>query len=73
MERLTLRINRAVTAYVGPLKNFEKDAASDMKNSAIREVLHRLAEYEDTGLTPDQINVMACEVKQWRKNNNVCI
>ena len=59
MERLTKQ-TKPVTevVYVGryaQLRHICGDTASTMRVSAVRDVLKRLAEYEDTGLTPEQI------------------
>jgi hypothetical protein len=37
------------------------ETASTMRVAAVREVMQRLAEYEDTGLTPEQIARMRME------------
>lgn len=53
--RLTERTGNAV-AYVGRhTKMPGLDVAGTMKVAAQREVMNRLAEYEDTGLSPEQI------------------
>lgn len=71
MNRLTYRVSESVADYVGRHRVLERDTASEMRKAAIREVMTRLAEYEDTGLTPEQIKVMHTEVKNWRKTKNV--
>lgn len=57
-KRLTERTHTGV-AYVGTRTKYpgvsELNMAGGMKVAAIREVMERLAEYEDTGLTPEQI------------------
>lgn len=54
-ERLTQRQGRMIT-YVGQHTKLPGiDCASSMRVAAIRDVMERLAEYEDTGLTPEQI------------------
>ena len=56
MERLTQRQNSAVVAYVGKhTKMPGLDTAGSMRVAAQREVMDKLAAYEDTGLTPEQI------------------
>ena len=59
MERLTER-NSTDVGYIGrhaQLPGLEN--ASTMRVAAIREVMQRLAEYEDTGLEPEQIKILA--------------
>lgn len=52
---MTERTGSAV-AYVGRhTKMPGLDVAGTMKVAAQREVMNRLAEYEDTGLSPDEI------------------
>ncbi len=46
MERLTKRINGIVT-YIGKHKKFEAETAAELETTAVREVLERLADYED--------------------------
>lgn len=61
MERLTER-NSAGVGYIGKhtkLPGLEN--ASTMRVAAVRDVMQRLAEYEDTGLTPEQIARMRME------------
>ena len=56
MPRLTER-NSTGVAYVGCYTKMPGlDMAGTMRVAAQREVMDRLAEYEDTGLTPEQIN-----------------
>lgn len=56
MPRLTER-NSTGVAYVGRYTKMPGlDMAGTMRVAAQREVMDRLAEYEDTGLTPEQIN-----------------
>ena len=55
MERLTERQGKDV-AYVGRHTKLPGlDRAGSMKVAAVREVMDRLAEYEDLGLEPEQI------------------
>lgn len=55
MDRLTERNGRQV-AYIGKHTKLPGlDSAGSMKVAAQRECMERLAEYEDTGLTPEQI------------------
>lgn len=54
MERLTIRDGGAV-AYAGKYAVCGTDYASTMRVAATRDVLQRLADYEDTGLEPHQI------------------
>ena len=54
-KRLTAR-NTFGVVYVGKhRKTPDMDVAGGMKVAAYREIMDRLAEYEDTGLTPEQI------------------
>lgn len=54
MERLT-HTNKGMAWYKSDLLLLEP---CEMSHAQISEVLHRLAAYEDTGLTPDQIIAM---------------
>ena len=61
MQRLTER-NGADVEYIGSHTKLPGlDNASTMRVAAIRDVMQRLAEYEDTGLTPEQIARMRME------------
>lgn len=54
-ERLTER-QGDIVAYMGKHTKLRGlDSAGSMRVAATREVMQRLAEYEDTGLTPEQI------------------
>lgn len=60
MKRLTMRLSAddkdKSAAYVGQHKQYETgDVPCELNTAAVREVLCRLAEYEDTGLTPEQV------------------
>lgn len=56
MERLTARTGDQVT-YTGKHTRLPGlESAGSMRVAAQRDVMRRLAEYEDTGLTPEQIN-----------------
>ena len=63
MERLTKRAFDAVV-YVGPDAQYQStgDTAAEMSPQEIRNALKRLADYEDTGLTPEQIMELKDEV-----------
>lgn len=55
MSRLTER-NSTGVAYIGKHTKLPGlESAGSMRVAAIRDVMERLAEYEDTGLTPEQI------------------
>lgn len=55
MERLTER-NSAGVGYIGRYTKLPGlENASTMRVAAVRDVMQRLAEYEDTGLSPEQI------------------
>lgn len=61
MQRLTER-NSAGVGYIGKHTKLPGlETASTMRVAAVREVMDRLAEYEDTGLTPEQIARMRME------------
>ena len=61
MPRLTERNGKEI-AYVGRHTKFPGlDCASSMRVAAIREVMQKLADYEDTGLDPEQIKSLAKE------------
>ena len=57
-QRLTKRTPGGV-AYTGPRTKFygmdELNLAGTLRVAAVREIMDRLADYEDTGLTPEQI------------------
>ena len=55
MERLTKRCNGVVT-YIGKENSYDTgQVAAELNTAACREILERLADYEDTGVTPEQI------------------
>lgn len=55
MPRLTARDGRTIT-YIGRHTKLPGlECAGSMRVAAIREVMELLADYEDTGLTPDEI------------------
>lgn len=59
--RLTQR-NGNTVLYVGNRCKYPGiDQAGTMKVAAMRECMERLAEYEDTGLTPEQITKLLQE------------
>ena len=60
MERLTERDGPAVQ-YIGKHAQLGADYPSTMRVAAVRDVLSRLAAYEDTGLDPEQIHRPTCE------------
>lgn len=63
MERLTKRINGVVT-YIGKENSYDTgQIAAEMNTAARREILERLAAYEDTGLSP-QACVEAREIEE---------
>ena len=55
MERLTKVIPENVVLYIGEHKKYDADIPAEMSTTAVRDVLHKLAAYEDTGLSPEQI------------------
>ena len=66
MERFTKRAGDTV-AYIGPGAQYPEtgDIPAEMTAGEIRAALKRLAAYEDTGLTPDEINKL---LETQRKN-----
>lgn len=55
MVRLTARSGNEIT-YIGKHTRLPgMESAGSMRVAATREVMDRLADYEDTGLTPEQI------------------
>lgn len=55
MERLTKRIN-GVATYIGKENSSDTgQIAAELNVVARREILERLADYEDTGLTPEGV------------------
>ena len=55
MERLTKTVNGVVT-YIGTGNEFDTGALpAELYSGQIRAVMNRLAAYEDTGLTPEEI------------------
>ncbi len=63
MNRLTARNGKQVTYTGRHTKLPGIDSASSMKVAAIRDVMERLAQYEETGLDPDEIKTMLQSVK----------
>lgn len=59
MERLTKRFESAVV-YIGKrMANKDTgDIPCECSSAAVREILHRLSAYEDTGLTPDEVKAI---------------
>lgn len=60
MERLTktfdgLCVGDNTVAYIGQHKQYDADIPIEMSTAAVREVLKKLAAYEDTGLTPEEV------------------
>lgn len=61
-NRLTERTANGV-AYIGKhTKMPGLECASSMRVAAVRDVMQRLAEYEDTGLDPEQIKQILPQV-----------
>lgn len=65
MERLTKRVFDAVV-YVGPDTQYQStgDTAAEMNPQEIRNALQRLADYEDTGMTPEEIMEIRAEIER---------
>lgn len=56
IERVTKVIQANTVLYVGKHKRYDTgDTTGEINAAGIRDLLHRLADYEDTGLTPAQI------------------
>ena len=57
MERLTKRIN-GVVVYVGTMNPYMNgQIPCEVESAGVREMMYRLAAYEDTGLTPEKIDM----------------
>ena len=70
MERLTER-HQHMVAYIGMYTKVPGlECAASMRVPAVRDVMQRLAEYEDTGLTPAEIVAMIKEHQQVNKQVN---
>lgn len=66
MDRLTERTGNQVT-YIGKHTRVPGlESAGSMRVAATRDVMQRLADYEDTGLSPEQIKNLLQETL--RKN-----
>ena len=62
MRRLTERTDTGV-GYIGNCARYHgmpelNQAGSGLRVAAIREIMDRLADYEDTGLSPEQITAL---------------
>lgn len=57
MERLTKRID-SVVCYVGTHKQHCEDIPAEVSAAGVREVLDRLAEYEDRGIDPHEVKLV---------------
>lgn len=57
MERLTKRID-SVVCYVGTHKQHCEDIPAEVSTAGVREVLDRLAEYEDRGIDPHEVKLV---------------
>lgn len=59
MERITKRAGATTVIYDGEHRQYDGgDIAAEMSTAGIRDALCRLAAYEDTGLTPEEIAVL---------------
>lgn len=64
MDRLTAR-NGEIVTYMGKHTKLPGiESASSMRVPATREVMERLAEYEDTGLTPEEVGVIKSQLSE---------
>jgi len=63
MERLTEK-NNGVCVYIGPGCKFPNsgEISAEMDVASVRNVLQRLAAYEDTGLEPEEVKDLQLEV-----------
>ncbi len=58
MDRLTLRTGTQVS-YIGKHTRVPGlDSAGSMRVAGVRDVMDRLADYEDTGVSPEEINAL---------------
>ena len=57
MERLTKRID-SVVCYVGTHKQYGEDIPAEVSTAGAREILNRLAEYEDRGIDPHEVKLV---------------
>lgn len=70
MERMTQRTN-GVVVYVGVHnKEVGGQTSFEVSSRGVREILTRLAEYEDTGLTPELVQETA-ELAMWVHENGL--
>ena len=68
MERLTKVINACgKTVVVYTRGKYEDATTGEMRHEDIRNVMRRLSDYEDTGLTPEQIISIATELKEYKQ------
>lgn len=55
-KRLTARLNENAVVYVGKYMDHETgDIPDELTTAAVREVLKKLADYEDSGLDPEKL------------------
>lgn len=70
MERLTKRIN-GVVVYVGAKNPYSTgQIPCEVESAGVREMMDRLAAYEDTGLTPELVRETA-ELAIWVHDNGI--
>ena len=67
MERLTRRIN-GVVVYVGAKNPYSTgQIPCEVESAGVREMMGRLAAYEDTGLEPEEITAMQYTLDEYHK------
>ena len=64
MERLTTNLND--TIYFAKGKYPPTTICAEMETWEVRECMTRLAEYEDTGLTPEEIKKLQADRDYWK-------
>jgi len=76
MERFTVRFNDKVFYTKG---RYPETIPAECESWDVRNILNKLAEYEDTGLTPDEINVLKieneilkAEITQLKEPKKIC-
>lgn len=70
MQRLTARAQNGM-AYLTKVKPNEQEVESPYSNTlkCIMESIKRLAEYEETGLTPDEVTELQSKYKELKQEN----
>lgn len=67
MERLTRRIN-GVVVYVGAKNPYSTgQIPCEVEPAGVREMMDRLAAYEDTGRMPEEVTAIQCTLTEYHK------